>query len=73
MSVKIEKDVAMPGGLRFGARTYPFDQMEVGDSFLCNGFERHKLTSAAHSWGRVHQQKFSVRKTAEGYRCWRVA
>ena len=52
---------------------WPFSQMEVGDSFIIPN-ERHRtLTSVASLYRRVHQKKFSVRKTDNGdYRCWRL-
>lgn len=55
-------------------RKYPFNEMKPGDSFLLNGSgNRNLIAGAASAFGKVHGQKFSVRKTAEGYRCWRVS
>lgn len=55
-------------------RKYPFNEMKVGDSFLCNGFDPRNVRLAAISYGRAYErgQKFSVRKTPEGFRCWRI-
>lgn len=68
--MKIEKNVPMP------PRGYelPFDQMDIGDSFVLP-------EAVSHSYARIliHKfqksngaKKFSLRRTADGYRCWRV-
>ena len=57
---------------------YPFDAMEVGDSFVVG--DTAKQANAARSYAS-HRRKsgkteawFTVRKTPDGcYRCWRVA
>lgn len=68
--MKIEKHIPLP------PRGYdlPFEQMEVGDSFLLPakvsaGYARTLIHRAQHKSTR----KFSLRHTNEGYRCWRVA
>lgn len=49
---------------------YPFDEMEVGDSFVA---DVRGATSAAATYGKNHKMKFISRKTKEGsYRIWRV-
>lgn len=65
--MKIDKNVPMPGA----ANKYPFRDMEVGDSFLVDG-DAVKTRGAATAWGKVNNKRFSLKNTAEGYRCWRI-
>lgn len=76
MSIKIDKDVPLLKSNQTGSATrkYPFNEMEVGHSFLINGgLDPEKVRQAAYGFGKVHGLKFAVRKTPEGLRCWRVA
>ena len=80
---KIEKDVELPRS-RLGRHNqkYPFEDMEVGDSFFApaNGLERgvlgSRINNAARPFGKRHDMKFTVRiveeKQGEGVRVWRV-
>lgn len=70
--MKIEKGIPVPK-VGDAMRKFPFDQMEVGDSFLINGAEPGKVSGAAYHYGRTHQKKFSIQKTEDGHRCWRIA
>lgn len=74
MTMKVEKGIPIPHRSGDGTRKYPFDQMEVGDSFLCNGFDPGKISSAGYHFGLKSEpkKKFSIKKTPEGHRCWRV-
>ena len=73
---KIEKNIPIPGK---GAG-YPFDEMEVGDSFLD---KKSKGTSNVHGsikcWRTSRKNtekadwKFITRKVPEGVRVWRIA
>ncbi len=67
--MKIEKNVPMP------RRGYdlPFDQMEVGDSFVLPdsvspGYARVLINAAQ----KKLRKKFSLRNVGKQYRCWRV-
>jgi hypothetical protein len=74
MEFKIEKNI--PVAPRGGSSTvYPFGQMEPGDSFLILGDEIavHRARCAASWWAKRKNQSFAVRKTPEGFRCWRIA
>ena len=68
MEIKIDKDVPVPDlGL------YPFDQMEVGDSFVT---PRACVRTAAAEWAkrRGNGAKFVCRRQPDGtFRIWRVA
>jgi hypothetical protein len=65
--MKIEKNIPLP-------IKYPFAQMEVGDSFLLpEGMKRNAASVAAMRYGNPLGRRFTIRKTPEGFRCWRVA
>lgn len=85
MVIKIEKSVPMPPQNHRGAtgakNFYPFDRMEVGDSFaIPNGFigptgrrvTQHSLSSAAYKYGKDHNKQYAIRKVDGGIRVWRV-
>lgn len=69
--IKIEKGV--PFYAFSGYARYPFKVMEVGDSFFVPVNMRSRVVSASSWYGRHHNMKFSVRKTEQGFRCWRIA
>lgn len=72
--VKIEKGIPLKkyGGSIF--RKYPFNEMDPGDSFaLGDGMDVTKVRYAAAAYGDRYQRKYAVRKTENGYRCWRVS
>lgn len=72
MSFKIEKGVPAPG--RHHLNKYPFGEMDAGDSFLVNGGGKEEnIINAAYQYGKVHNKKFSCRRTPDGMRIWRVA
>lgn len=71
---KIDSDVPAPSSLP-GRRRYPFGEMKVGDSFLiADGLDYNRIANSAHSFARANSRgwKFSIRKTPEGHRCWRI-
>lgn len=55
---------------------YPFNQMEVGYSFVISNANDRRVASCRSSaarFGRLNDRKYIVRKDDEGlYRCWRV-
>lgn len=69
---QVQSNVAFPNECR-GVRKYPFNKMEVGDSFAVEKENRHLCSNAASHHGRNHGKKFSVRKHGDEYRCWRIA
>lgn len=67
---KIEKSKKVP----VPRRSWPFKDMEVGDSVLFKDSEMsNKAKSYAHVYGLHSQKKFSARKEGNGVRIWRVA
>ena len=68
---EIEKNIPLK---QITARaSYPFAQMEIGDSFFAEGITVNRLTAAAALHKKAHGRSFSVRKVEGGYRVWRVA
>lgn len=70
--ITIDKNIPTPGkARRVGApKKYPFSEMEVGDSFE---YPIKSVAFAASANGIKFGKKFTVRKTENGYRCWRIA
>ena len=64
--IKIEKGIPLPP---IGRKTiYPWNDMEVGDSFVTNG----PINSAVAS-KRLVPKRFAIRKQPDGsFRIWRV-
>lgn len=70
--IKIDKNVAVPA-VRLKCTDWPFNEMEVGDSFqIPDGIDRYRLTYAASQNGKRTGKKFSVRKYNGTIRCWRI-
>ena len=69
--MKIDKNVPMPTAQSH--QKYPFMDMDVGDSFSVPEGCLQGVRNASHMAGKRKGLKFTVRKTNEGYRCWRVA
>jgi hypothetical protein len=66
MSIKIESGIPMPA-------KFPFAEMKVGDSFLVpESTSRNVVTVYARRHAIKTGMKFTIRKTSEGYRCWRI-
>jgi hypothetical protein len=70
--MKIDKNIAMPPSI--SRQNYPFDQMEVGDSFVVS--DEAKFASArvsAYNRSYLKGDKFTTRRVLEGLRIWRIA
>lgn len=70
-AIKIDKGIPLPP--RGGRQRYPWQEMEVGDSFFVEGASVRSLSAAAAQVGRRSGRKFSLRTVEGGVRCWRVA
>jgi len=64
--MKIDKKIPLPNKQKM---KYPWADMEVGDSVLC---EDSSARTAAHNWGKSRNIKFTGQKGKEGYRVWRI-
>lgn len=75
MDYPIEQGVPMPNTDTNGKRSkYPFQDMQVGDSFFIAGGKSAGLAATARNWAvrnRV-QHRFLVRTVEGGVRVWRV-
>ena len=66
MTIKIESGIPMPA-------KFPFAEMKVGDSFLVpDGTNRSTVAVYANRHGKKTGTKFTLRRTPEGIRCWRI-
>lgn len=75
--IDIDKGVPMPETRGRPVR-YPFESMEVGDSFFCSGGTmRTTRTRTSEASRRLAPKRFSARAVEEngvkGIRVWRVA
>jgi len=70
--IKIEKGVPVPmAGSRHG---WPFDKMEVGESFTVPHLLRSQAGQAAGQWKRRHPGfDYTTRRVGELVRIWRIA
>ena len=74
MDFKVDKGIEIPKRQRRGQRmNYPFESMEVGDSFEAPLADKNKIRPAASGYGKRHGKKFVTRETDAGtIRCWRT-
>ncbi len=68
--IEIEKNVTMP----VGGTPWPFNEMEVGDSFAVEKEHLHRLRAAAqHYRSRRDGIKFATRVIGDEIRIWRLS
>ena len=73
MDYKIEKNISIIVNANARRRKYPFDKMEVGDSFKLNRSNKIRCACAAYQYGRRKDKKFTVRNIDDEHcRCWRI-
>lgn len=75
MNYKIEKGIEIPKQRR--ECKFPFNDMDVGDSFVYSEYSRSNMTSisnAARNWARARKNGFvfSCRKMDNKIRIWRI-
>lgn len=81
----IESGVPIPPiyrrAVRGNARIYPFETMEVGDSFFVPGtpeepgtWVQNRVNASANYWLKryARTRRFLTRQLADGVRCWRI-
>lgn len=73
MTFKIDDDVAIPAvrGYSGSRETYPWSQLEVGQSFFVEGANLRSMSSTASHAGRRNGKKFMARAADGGVRVWR--
>ena len=60
MTIKIDKGIPMPESRSSGTSTYPFEDMEVGDSFFAAGKTRPQMDNACGHWRKKKGWKFTI-------------
>lgn len=75
---KIESGIPMPAANAGGPTTYPFADMQIGDSFAVPfGDDRKaavaRVTAAKQQYARRHGVKLSIRTFESDMRVWRTA
>ena len=68
--MQVDKEIPIPKPATGNKAKYPWETMEIGDSFLS---VTRTMRSIASSAGKRYGKKFVVRKCPEGFRIWRVA
>lgn len=70
---KVEKNIPVPERRKRKGASYPFAGMEVGDSFACEQGDYARVQAAMRTYSYHHgSTKFVIRRTDNGFRCWRV-
>ena len=70
--VKIEKGIPIPK--KFGTcAKWPFEKMEIGDSFLMPELAAQQASGRAGYWARKMGHKYTCREVEGGTRVWRIA
>lgn len=69
--MQLEKGVAIP--VKRERVNYPYEGMEVGDSFLAAGATLAQMCYQDRKWGKKLGREFTCRKEGDGVRVWRVA
>lgn len=71
--IKVDSDIPPPPVGRGGGSKTPLSialhKLEVGQSFV---LPKSGMVNSIHGFGRYHHKKFTVRKTEDGFRCWRI-
>jgi len=73
----IDKNIPITASEGSRGRTYPFHDMEVGDSFFTTRVRAGKARASAYQHGKLHSMKFVSRQQTSkegevGVRIWRV-
>jgi hypothetical protein len=74
--MKIDRDIPIPERVN-GRKIYPFDEMEVGDSFFVEAKDAQRARNAVFQWKKRRGREITVRSITEGgvrgLRIWRTA
>jgi hypothetical protein len=73
MTIKVEKGIPIPARGSNRGSTYPYKQLEVGDSFYVKGKTAAKFSASAYNQARKAGIKVTVRNEKDGVRVWRTA
>lgn len=72
--IKIEKGVPITRRRhgKGGESKYPFEKLEIGDSFLLTNKTTNAFAASVTYWSRRLKRKFISRKVEGGVRVWRI-
>jgi len=70
---KIEKNIPAPGPAPQSIRKYPFDKMQIGDSFFVPGGNQNSIATSATNQLNRYGRRYTTRKMDGGVRVWRIA
>jgi len=70
--IDIDKGVPLPVKVSPSKTVYPWDAMKINDSFLVSLDDLNRVSAAASKAGKRKGKRFTVRKTKDGIRVWRV-
>lgn len=74
--IPIDKGIPIPRRKRGGRGPrrpiYPWDSMEIGDSFLAEGLTQIHMTAVCAYAARKFGARFTTRKVEGGVRIWRI-
>ena len=68
--VTLEKNIEIPEKQKIAK--YPYEALELGDSFYLEGGDLSKLCNANYREWRRTGKKFTARKVENGVRLWRI-
>lgn len=69
----IDKNIPPPRDKRGPEPKYPFEHLQVGDSFFVKDGIANRLSGAASHWRKVTGRQYRVRTVDGGIRVWRIA
>lgn len=69
---KVEKNIPIPNNHPGRKKRYPFDSMEIGDSFETSVIKFNSARSAAWSYGKKSGKVFTSRRFKTIGRIWRI-
>ena len=64
-NIKIEKGVPMPDSRASTGSVYPFEEMEVGDSFFAPGKTRQQMDNTCGHWRKKNNWRFTLQYREE--------
>lgn len=74
--IKIEKGIPVPDNVNSKrSKRYPFDDMEIGDSFFieCSDQDKRRIgVNIISNAGRRKPKRFTTLSVDGGMRCWRI-
>lgn len=70
---KVDKNIPIPEKTIFCNRKYPFNEMQIGDSFLVKNKSMPVVSAAKSGFVKKNPNyQFTMRKVKDGIRVWRI-